>query len=142
MINRIAIGLVLTLLLALPATAQDARAIVGEWQSAPVLGQMGMIKTTMTFNKDGSFTGKDDFISFPQVEPDIEYFWIISNGTYSVVGDIVTLDYDKIRRVRKMRGKDEAEEAPEPVRGSARRKVVNWKDGKLMMKDVALELIK
>ena len=127
---------------ALPAAAVDAGAIIGKWQSAPVLGQLGLGQTTVTFNEDRSFTMNIDFISFAQIEPDLEYFWWISNGTYSVAGDKVILDFHKTWMVRKMRGKDEAKGAPEPVRGEARRQVAHWKDGKLMMKDVALERTK
>ena len=142
MLRRTTLALLLALLVALPATAQNVRAIVGEWQSAPALGQLGLGQTTVTFNEDRSFTMKIDFISFAQITPDLEYFWFISNGTYSVVGDKVTLDFDKTWKVRKMRGKDEAQGAPEPMRGKARRQVAHWKDGKLMMKDAALERIK
>ncbi len=137
-----AVDTTLARILAVVSPRKSAPTIVGEWQSAPVLGQLGLIQTTVTFNEDGSFSMKGDFISFRDQDPDLEYFWNISNGTYSVAGDKVTLDFDKTWFVRKMRGEDEAKEPPEPVRGKARREVAHWKDGKLMMKDMALERIK
>ena len=125
-----------------PAAALDARAIVGKWQSAPVLGQLGLIQTTVTFYQNRAFTMKGDFISFAQIKPDLEYFWIISNGTYSVVGAKITLDFDKTWEIQKMRDKGKVIGTPGPVRGRAQRQVAYWKDGKLMMKEVALERIK
>ena len=138
----VAVDTTLARILAVVSPRKSAPTIVGEWQSAPVLGQLGLIQTTVTFNEDGSFSMKGDFISFRSMNPDMEYYWSISNGTYSVTGDKVTLDFDKIWFVRKMRGEEEAKEPPEPVRGKARREVAHWKDGELMMKDVALERIK
>ncbi len=130
----VAVDTTLARILALVSPRKSAPTIVGEWQSAQVLGQLGLMQTTATFNEDGSFTVKLDLIHLG--------IWTMANGTYSVTGDKVCLDFDK-RWFVTMRGGEEVKR-PDPglARGKARRAIAHWKDGKLMMKDVALERIK
>ncbi len=115
-----------TRILSVVSPQKPARSLAGAWRSAPILGQLGQIQITVTFNPDGSFTKKDNFLSFRGTDPDIEYFWGISNGTYSVSGDKVTLDFDKIWMVQKKRSEDAVKRPPEPVRGQARRVIAHW----------------
>ncbi len=124
------------------ARLQKGSAVVGTWRSAPILGQLGEMQLTVTFNQDGSFTQKSDFISFRNMRPAMEYLWMMSNGKYAVAGNKITLSYFTTWRVKKMRGEDAVKDPPQPVRGRARRSTAHLQYGKLVMKDAELERIK
>ncbi len=109
--------------------------IVGKWQSSPSLGQLGLIQTNMQFNEDRTFTTKLDFISFPNFQPDLEYFWFVSKGTYSIDGNEVTVNFGRTRGVQKKRGEDET---IGPKKGKRRTQVFHLEEGKLVTKDLVL----
>ena len=116
---------------------KSAPTIVGGWQSAPELGQLGLIQTTLAFNEDGSVTRKIDFVSFPSFKPDLEYFWHISKGTYSIDGNEVTVNFDKTWAVLKNRGKDEIKNPQNQPK--KRPQVWHWQERKLVTKDSELK---
>ncbi len=112
--------------------------IVGKWQSSPTLGQLGFMRITVQFNEDRTFTQKYDFLSFPTYKPDLEYFWHVINGTYSVTKCEFALNIDKTMFVQKMRGEDETRG---PNEGKQRPQVFRWEEGKLVTKDLVLTRI-
>lgn len=114
---------------------ESGPAIVGAWQSAPVLGQLGLIQTTLTFKEDGSVTSKADFISFPSFKPDLEYFGYVSKGTYSMGGNEITVNIGGTRVVQKLRGEDET---IGPKQGKSSTHVYRLEEGKLVTKDLVL----
>ena len=114
---------------------KSAPAIVGTWQSAPVLGQLGLIQVTLTFNEDGSVTSKADFISFPTVSPEMEYFWDVSKGTYSIDRNEVTVNFGRTWAVLKKRGEDET---IGPKQGTRSTQVFHLEEGKLVTEDSVL----
>lgn len=80
--------------------------VVGSWTSDPVLGQLGFIQISYTFNADGSYSNKMNFISFCKGQAqDCEYFWIISEGRYSVKSEALALHPKKLETVILRRGK-------------------------------------
>ena len=80
--------------------------IVGEWQSKPTLGQLGLGQSSYTFNADGSYSSKLDMISFceEQYGQDCEYFWMISDGTYAVKNGVITLTAKEDKTVKLGKG--------------------------------------
>ncbi len=114
--------------------------IVGKWQSSPSLSQLGLIQTTMQFNENRSFTTKNDFISFPNFKPGLEYFRFVENGTYSMSKCEIALNTDRKWTVQKMRGKDETRTV-EKIRRKKRPDVFHWEEGKLVTKDLVLTRI-
>ncbi len=135
----VAADTILARIVALVPPLKSAPAIVGAWQSAPVLGQLGLIQVTMTFNEVGSVTSKSDFISFPSFKPDLEYFWHVSKGTYSIDRNEATVIFDETWAVRKMRGEDET---IGPKESNKRTQVFHLAEGKLVTKDLVLERLK
>lgn len=121
------------------SSAPIESAIVGTWQSEPVLGQLGLNQVTLTFNEDGSVTSKADFISFPSFKADLEYFWLVSKGTYSIDGNEVTSNFGGTWAVQKMRGNDET---VGPKKGKKSTQVFRLKDGKLFTKNMELTRLK
>lgn len=115
--------------------------LVGTWRSKLILGQLGEMRVTMTFRHDGSFTRKKDFISFRNMRPDMDYFWAMSKGKYTVAGTKVTLQLFTTWRVQKMRGEAVVKGRPKPVTGRARRSTAHLQFGKLVMKGTELERI-
>ena len=131
----VATDTILGRIVALVSSQKSAPTIVGGWQSEPVLGQLGLIQTTLTFNEDGSVTSKADFISFPGFKPDLEYFGYVSKGTYSMDGKEVTVNFDTTWGVTRMRGEDET---IGPKQGKRRTQVFRLEEGKLVTKDLVL----
>lgn len=114
--------------------------IVGKWQSSPTLSQLGFMQITVQFNEDRTFTTKNDFLSFPTHKPDMEYYWIVTNGTYAVFNCEIGLNVDKTWLVMKMRGEDETRRV-DKIEGKQRPQVFHWEAGKLVTKDLALTRI-
>ena len=76
--------------------------LAGAWVSEPALGQLGVIQSTVTFQDDGAYSQKLDFISFCDGRDrgiDCEYFWMISEGSWSVEGDVVAIHIVREKRV-------------------------------------------
>jgi len=80
--------------------------IVGDWQSEPILGQLGVIQSSYTFNAEGSYSNKLDMISFceEQYGQDCEYFWKVFSGKYSVEDEVITLSAIEDKTVKLGKG--------------------------------------
>lgn len=92
-------------------TAPDVD-VVGTWVSEPVLEQLGVIQTTITFRDQGTYTQKADFISSCDGQGrgiDCEYFWMVHEGHYSVAGNIITVRIERDRKVLLRIGQSESE---------------------------------
>lgn len=85
--------------------------IVGVWQSEPVLSQLGHVQTTYTFNADGSYSGKNNYISFcdQQSGQNCEYFWEITDGEYTVRNGVMILHAKTTTTVLLKQGESEPE---------------------------------
>ena len=82
-----------------PAKASDA---VGNWISEPESGQLGVSQSSYSFHQDGTYSHKLDFISFCDGcsgRIDCDYFWMISEGDYTVKNGIFTLKTESMKRV-------------------------------------------
>ena len=82
--------------------------IVGDWQSEPILGQLGLIQSSYKFNLDGSFSNKLDMMSFCEERygQDCEYFWKILSGTYSTKNGVITLTAKEDKTVKLGKGQN------------------------------------
>ena len=80
--------------------------IVGAWQSEPTLGQLGLIQSIYTFNADGTYSNKLDFISFCEkgMGQNCEYFWMVFDGRYSVENGVITLSSKETKYVTLKKG--------------------------------------
>lgn len=85
----------------------DAVDITGSWLAEPELGQMGMIQSSYAFQADGAFRQKADFKSFcgrGAVKPDCEYFWTVSEGTYTLEAGVLNLQHNRMTSLLKYQG--------------------------------------
>jgi hypothetical protein len=80
--------------------------IVGVWQSEPILGELGFIQSSYTFNEDGSYSNKLDMISFceEQYGQNCEYLWKNFDGTYSIENGVITLSSKQDKTVKLGKG--------------------------------------
>jgi hypothetical protein len=85
--------------------------IVGAWQSEPILSQLGLIQTTYTFNADGSYSSKNNFMSFceQKVGQNCEYFWEIDEGEYTIKNGVMILHAKTTTTVLLKKGESEPE---------------------------------
>jgi hypothetical protein len=76
--------------------------VVGTWISEPTLGQLGMSQSSYSFQEDGTYSHKLDFISFCDEcsgRIDCDYFWMIFEGNYTVQNGIFTLETGSMKRI-------------------------------------------
>ena len=91
--------------------------IVGEWQSEPILGQLGLMQSSYTFNTDGSYSNKVDNLRLCKDVPEqnCEYYWIVLDGKYAVKNGVITLYTKEVRAeiLRKGESKPDIRIAPD-----------------------------
>lgn len=86
--------------------------VLGNWVSAPALGQGGIIQSSYTFQEDGIFSLKLDMISFCDGcnrGIDCDYFWIIHEGSYTDHDGVFTINRENEKRVLLLNGQTEPE---------------------------------
>lgn len=80
----------------------NASDVVGTWVSEPTLGQLGLSQESYSFQEDGTYSHKLDFITFCDGcsgRIDCDYIWMISEGDYTVQSGIFTLKTESMKRV-------------------------------------------
>lgn len=85
--------------------------VKGSWVAEPELGQLGFIQTTLTFGDGGTFSRKSDFLSFcgiKAIKPDCVYYWMVSEGQYSLNGSLLRLQVKKGTAVMLQEGQTDA----------------------------------
>ena len=109
--------------------------IVGVWQSEPILGQLGLIQSSYTFNSDGSYSNKLNMISFCEERhgQDCEYFWLLSDGGYSVKNGVITLSNIETKAVRLRKGQSKPEIKVQPDYPKSDEYMVKLEAGNLIL---------
>ena len=112
--------------------------VTGVWMAEPQLGQLGMIQSSYTFNGDGTFQQKADFKSFcgmGAVKPDCEYFWTVSEGTYSLGVDALTLKHEKMTSILKYQGYAEPQRRDMQMRPMTESMQVSFEGDRMTLTD-------
>lgn len=76
--------------------------VLGSWISEPRLGQLGLIQSSYSFQKDGSYSHKLNFMSICDGcnrGIDCDYFWTIFEGKYTVRDGVFTLNSESEKKV-------------------------------------------
>lgn len=85
--------------------------VKGSWVAEPELSQLGFIQTTFTFWDGGGFSQKSNFLSFcgiNAIKPDCVYYWMVSEGQYSLKGNVIRLQIKKGTAVMLQEGQSDA----------------------------------
>lgn len=88
----------LLMVLSSQAAEKTPADISGTWISDPELAQLGLIQVTYSFNKDGTFKHKLNFLSFcgiGAITPDCQYFWHVTEGRYTADSKALHLHFQK-----------------------------------------------
>ncbi len=86
--------------------------VLGTWVSEPVLGQLGRVQSSFTFQRDGSVSLRQDFISFCDGRarlPDCDYFRIFREGRYTYHDGVINITDKTEKRVLLLTGQREPE---------------------------------
>ena len=122
----------------LRAVAAPEADVTGVWTAEPQLGQLGVIQSSYTFNSDGTFQQKADFKSFcgmGAVKPDCEYFWTVSEGTYSLGVDALTLKHEKMTSILKYQGYAEPQRRDMQMRPMTESMQVSFEGDRMTLTD-------
>ena len=112
--------------------------VIGSWVAEPVLGQLGRIQVSYTFKADGSFSKKLDMLSFcgmGAVSPDCEYYWMVTEGNYSVAGSVVSLRSEKGKSIQLRRGQTHPVSSDLKIKPQVEEFILKIEGGKLILTD-------
>ena len=126
--------------LSLPGEPAKASDVVGNWISEPESGQLGVSQSSYSFHQDGTYSHKLDFISFCDGcsgRIDCDYFWMISEGDYTVQSGIFTLITESMKRVILSTGQTEPTVTEDPKHPPSNEIMVEQQGDTLLIRESA-----
>ena len=88
--------------------------LTGKWVTDTLQTRSGKVQNEYTFKADGTFISRSDDRGLCEKQAKCEHFWMISEGTYALKGDTLTLNIQKERGALKSSDNPDVVELPKP----------------------------